>query len=88
MGHRDSSGLSRGSHRRRAQQATLIHAVMTCLVVLVSFQFLLLGSSTDAMLSGHDDVLAPAALASAVCFLAGGWLIGYVLAREGAGGGY
>jgi hypothetical protein len=71
-----------GQQRRsRTQQITLIYAVMTCLLILVVAQFVLLLVSVEGFQRGERDVLLPATLASGLCFGAGGWLIRYILPR-------
>ena len=52
----------------RNQQITLIYAVMTCVLVLLVIQFLLLMVAVDGFMGGTRDALGPAALASGLCF--------------------
>jgi hypothetical protein len=69
--------------RRRAQQITLIYAVMMCLLIVVVAQFVLLMVSVESFLGGKREVLLPATLASGVCFAGATWLIRYVLPLSG-----
>jgi uncharacterized protein DUF6755 len=69
---------------QRGQQVTVLHAVMTCLVVLVSLQCVLLAVAVEGFLAGHGDLLWPATLASGVCFVAACCLIRQAPGRLGA----
>jgi hypothetical protein len=71
--------------RRKAQEITLIYAVMTCLLIVVVAQFVLLLVSVESFLGGHRDVLFPATLASGACFAGATWLIRYILPLSGKG---
>lgn len=65
--------------RRRVQEITRIYTVMTCLLILVVAQFVLLLVSVETFLRGERESLLPAALASGFCFAAATWLIRYIL---------
>jgi hypothetical protein len=62
------------------QQVT---AVMTCLVLLVSLQWVLLTVAVEGFLGEQGDLLWPATLASGACFVAACWLIGHAPSRLG-----
>jgi hypothetical protein len=66
------------SRARRAQQMTLVYAVMACLAVVVVLQFLLLGVAVEGYLGGRRGVLLPSTLASGVCLALALRLIRYV----------
>lgn len=66
---------AREQQARRARQMTLIYAVMTCLILLVFVQLLLLMVAVNAYLGGGASGLWPSAAASAGCFAASCWLI-------------
>ncbi len=68
----------------RAQQMTLIYAVMVCLFLLILLQFLLLMVAVEGFLGGRWEILLPATLASGLCFGGACWLIGYVLRMSAA----
>ena len=65
------------------QEITLIYAVMSCLLIVVVAQFVLLLVSVESFLRGERTILIPATLASGVCFAAATWLIRYVLPLSG-----
>ena len=67
------------ARRRKAQEITLIYAVMTCLLILVVAQFVLLHVSVESFLGGKREILVPAMLASGLCFGTASWLIRYIL---------
>jgi hypothetical protein len=69
--------------RRKAQEITLIYAVMTCLLIVVVAQFVLLLVSVESFLGGKRDILLPATIASGVCFGGATWLIRYILPLNG-----
>lgn len=70
---------SRRLRAQRAQQMTVIYAVMTCLVLLIVIQFLLLMVAVEGFQGGRAGVLIPATAASGVCFAAACWVIRYIL---------
>jgi len=71
------------ARRRKTQEITLIYAVMTCLLIVVVAQFVLLLVSVESFLGGKREVLVPATLASGVCFAGATWLIRYILPLSG-----
>ena len=76
MGDRIGQGrMTRPSRAPRHRQMTLIHAVMTCLVLLIFLQILLLMVAAEAFLNGERDILVPITLVSGLCFAASCWLI-------------
>lgn len=80
------------TRRRRAERSrslTVIHAVMTAIIILILLQFLLLMVALEDFLAGRHRVLVAAAAGSGVCFAAACWLIRSVVSqrtREGRGG--
>jgi uncharacterized protein DUF6755 len=72
------------SRAQRGQQITVLYAVMTCLFLLVSLQWLLLTVAVEGFLGEQGDLLWPATLASGACFLAASWLIRHAPNRLGA----
>ena len=69
---------------RRGQQATVLHAVTTGLVLLLSLQWVLLTVAVEGLLAGQGDLLGTATLASGACCLAACWLIRHLPRRLGA----
>ena len=67
--------------KRRLQEITRVYAVMTCLLIVVVVQFVLLLVSVECLQRGRLDVVIPATLASGLGFVASGWLICYILPR-------
>lgn len=68
---------------QRVQQATALYAVMTCLVLLVSLQWVLLTAAVEGFVGEQGDLLWTATLASGACFVAACWLIGHAPSRLG-----
>lgn len=66
-----------------AQQVTVLYAVTTCLVLLVSLQWVLLTVTVEGFRGEQRDLLWPATLASGACFVAACWLIGHAPRRLG-----
>ena len=71
------------ARRRKAQEITLIYAVMTCLLIVVVAQFVLLLVSVESFLGGKRQVLVPATLASGLCFAGATWLTRYIVPLSG-----
>lgn len=69
---------------QRGQQVTVLYAVMTGLVLLVSLQWVLLTVAVEGFLGDQGDLLWPATLASGACFVAACWLIRHAPSRLGA----
>lgn len=69
---------------RRAQLATVLHAVMAALALLVALQWVLLSVAVDGFLGARRDVLGAATGASGLCFLAACWLFRRLPGREAA----
>jgi hypothetical protein len=65
--------------KRSAQEMTRVYAVMTCLVLVVVAQFVLLLVSVECLQRGELGVVIPATLASGLCLAVSGWLIRYIL---------
>ncbi len=63
----------------RQQGMTLVTAICWLVGTLVVIQLWLVAAALDALLSNDTEVLWPAAVASAVLFLANGGLLLYVL---------
>ena len=70
---------------RRGQQATVLYAVTTGLVLLVSLQWVLLTVAVEGLLAGQGDLLGTATLASGACCLAACWLIRHLPAVSARG---
>jgi hypothetical protein len=68
---------------QRVQQVTVLYAVMTCLVLLVSWQWVLLTVAVEGILREQGDLLWPATLASGACFVAACWLFRHAPSRLG-----
>jgi hypothetical protein len=68
---------------QRGQQVTVLYAVMTGLVLLVSWQWVLLTVAVEGFLREQGDLLWPATLASGACFVAACWLIRHAPRRPG-----
>jgi hypothetical protein len=63
----------------RGRQMTIIYAVMTCMVIVVFLQLLLLMVAVEGYLGGRSGMILPAAAGSGVCFAGACWLIRPVL---------
>jgi hypothetical protein len=68
---------------QRGQQVTVLYAVMTGLVLLVSLQWVLLTVAVEGFMGEQGDLLWPATLASGACFVAACWLIRHAPSRLG-----
>ena len=66
----------------RAQQMSLIYAVMVCLAMLILLQTLMLNIAVEGYLSGVTKVIFPAAVASGLCFAGSCCLIAYIRRAE------
>lgn len=64
--------------RQREQGLTLFTAILWLVGILVIIQLWLVAAALDALLAGARSVLLPAAIASAVLFLANGALLLFV----------
>ncbi len=62
----------------RAQRATIVNAVVCCLLVLIVLQLWLLTATLNAFLGGDTAVVWPALGASAVCLLLNVGLLRYL----------
>jgi hypothetical protein len=69
---------------QRGQQVTVLYAVMTGLILLVSWQWVLLTVTVEGFRGAQGDLLWPATLASGACFVAACWLIRHAPSRLGA----
>jgi hypothetical protein len=65
--------------KRRTQEITRVYAVMTCLLIVVVAQLVLLLVSVEGFARGKRDVLLAATLGSGACFAAASSLIRYIL---------
>ncbi len=66
----------------RDQRQTIVHGILSVVVVLVILQLWLLTATMNAYLGGDHSVLLPAALASFACFLLNAGLLRYVYRLE------
>jgi len=65
----------------RIQAITLVHAIMSCVAVLLGVQFLLLLVAVEAFLGDGDALLWPAAAASGLCCAGSCWLARFLTPR-------
>jgi hypothetical protein len=66
--------MTRAGAGRRAQEVTVIHAVMAAVAGIVLIQWVLLSVAVEGYLAGHADLLAFSTLASFLC-LAAAWCL-------------
>jgi hypothetical protein len=66
----------------REQRTTIVNGVLCVLLILVVLQLWLFTATMNAWLGGDDGVVAPAALASLVCFVLNVGLLRYVYKME------
>lgn len=66
---------------RRAQQVTVLYAVMACLALLVGVQWILLSVAVDGFLGARHDVLGASTVASGLCFAVACWVFRRVPGR-------
>ena len=62
----------------RAQQMSLIYAVMVCLAMLILLQTLMLNIAVEGYLGGTGKVVVPATACSGLCFAGSLWLTAYI----------
>ncbi len=70
--------MGRSRFMTRAQRATIVNAVVCCLLVLIVLQLWLLTATLNAFLGGDTAVVWPALGASAVCLLLNVGLLRYL----------
>lgn len=66
----------------REQQTTIVHGIMSLVLILVVLQLWLLTATMNAFLGGDETVIVPAALASLVCLALNGGLLWYLYRLE------
>ena len=74
--------MKRRSHFTRGQRMTIIHGILTFVLLLVIVQLWLLTATVNAYLGGDAFVVVPAALASLVCLGLNAGLLWYLYALE------
>ncbi len=66
----------------RQQKLTIIYGILSIVLIIVILQLWLLTATMNAYLGGDDSVIAPAAIASIVCFLLNAGLLRYIYLME------
>jgi hypothetical protein len=67
----------------RSQEMTRVYGVMTCLLLVVVCQVVLLAVAMESFWRGETRVLFAATVASGAAFAGATWVIRYILPREG-----
>ncbi len=65
------------SQARRAQELTLVSAVLVCLALVMAVQLVLMTIAIQGFRAGNESLLPAAALGSGLCFAAACWLLRY-----------
>ncbi len=68
---------------RRAQQATLLSAVLVCLALLMAAQWILLSVAVEGHRGGQLDLVTSASFASGLCCTGACWLLRHLPGRRG-----
>ena len=68
----------RRSRFSRAQRMTIVHGILSIVVIIVILQLWLFTATVNAYLGGDSAILLPAALASLVCLLLNVGLLWYL----------
>jgi hypothetical protein len=68
----------RRSRFSRGQRMTIVHGILSIVVIIVILQLWLFTATVNAYLGGDSAVLLPAALASLVCLLLNVGLLWYL----------
>ena len=68
----------RRSRFSRGQRMTIVHGILSIVVIIVILQLWLLTATVNAYLGGDSAILLPAALASLVCLLLNVGLLWYL----------
>ncbi len=66
----------------RQQKLTIVYGILSIVLIIVILQLWLLTATMNAYLGGDDSVIAPAAIASIVCFLLNAGLLRYIYLME------
>lgn len=67
---------------RRAQQQTVVYAILCIVLILVVLQLWLLTATMNAFLGGDESIVWPAAVASLACLLLNLGLLRYLFLLE------
>jgi hypothetical protein len=62
----------------RGQRMTIVHGILSIVIILVILQLWLFTATVNAYLGGDTAILLPAALASLVCLLLNAGLLWYL----------
>jgi hypothetical protein len=68
----------RRSRFSRGQRMTIVHGILSVVVIIVILQLWLFTATVNAYLGGDSAILLPAALASLVCLLLNVGLLWYL----------
>jgi hypothetical protein len=66
----------------RGQRMTIVHGILSVVVIIVILQLWLFTATVNAYLGGDTTILLPAALASLVCLLLNAGLLWYQYALD------
>jgi hypothetical protein len=66
----------------RKQKTTIVLAILSVVVMMLVLQLWLLTATMNAFLAGQERVIAPAAIASIICFALNGGLLRYIYRME------
>ncbi len=66
----------------RQQKTTIVFGILSIVVVIVVLQLWLLTATMNAFLAGQERVIAPAAVASIICFAMNLGLLTYIYRME------
>ena len=66
----------------RQQKTTIVFGILSIVVVMVILQLWLLTATMNAFLAGQERVIAPAMIASIVCFALNAGLLTYISRME------
>lgn len=67
------------SRRQQSQRMARLYAVMTCLLIVVVGQFVLLLVGVESFWRGQTQILLASTLASAVGLAGATWLVRYII---------
>jgi hypothetical protein len=66
----------------RHQKTTIVFGILSIVLIIVILQLWLLTATMNAFLAGQERVIAPAAVASIVCFALNLGLLSYIYRME------
>ena len=69
-------------HAIRSQRMTVVYGITSFILVLVVGQIWLVTATVNAYLGGNDEIVFPAAVASAICLLLNLGLLRYLFRLE------